>query len=255
MVCSILYKQGSTDDIFGTTNAIIFDVKVTQRGLWFIWQMPVSSPVTPFIILMGSFFYSCCVPFHITSAPEIYQKRITDILDNQDGTAESIDDILIFGLNVEKHAQKLNQVLHKVKKSGVWLSKDKCHIHQSDIQSQIRSEPFVTLLLQPTWQRWGLLCGTFLSHLSTVTKPMTALLKSTSIWLWDPHQEESFLKAKNVIISSSFLCFNVSTDASRPRYGNGAALFQNHEGQLKPAAFSWDITLLTDHKPLVSLNT
>ena len=73
------------------------------------------------------------VPFGITSAPEIFPKKMTDLLDNQAGTKACMDDILIYGANVEEHDHRLNEVLDKVKKVGLQLNRDKCHIPQCKI--------------------------------------------------------------------------------------------------------------------------
>ena len=49
---------------------------------------------------MGIFCFSR-LPFGITSTPEMFQKKMTDILDNQDGAEACTDDILIFGSTTE----------------------------------------------------------------------------------------------------------------------------------------------------------
>ena len=99
------------------------------------YQLPLekeSSKLTMFITLMGRFCFQR-VPFGITLAPEIFQKKMTDLLDNQDGAEACMDDILIYGANVEEHDRRLNEVLDKEKKAGLQLNRDKCHICQSEI--------------------------------------------------------------------------------------------------------------------------
>ena len=115
------------------TGAKVFSTLDAANGFY---QLPLdedSSKLTTFITPMGRFCFRR-LPFGINSAPEIFQKKMTDILDNQDGAEACMDDILIFGSTIEEHDRRLNQVLEKVTKSGLQLNKEKCCFRQSEIQ-------------------------------------------------------------------------------------------------------------------------
>ena len=84
--------------------------------------------------------------------------------------------------------------------------------------------------------------GKFVFDLSTIMKPMTDLLKSTSVLSWGPDQQDSFEKVKTLICSSPTLAYYdkdkptiVSSDASS--YGLGSVLLQEHPEGIKPVAF------------------
>lgn len=72
------------------------------------WQIPlhVSKSLTIFITAFTQYCF-CHLPFGITSASEIFQKRVK-------GACCFMDDILIFGLIQEEHDHKLCEVLQTI---------------------------------------------------------------------------------------------------------------------------------------------
>ena len=66
------------------------------------------------------------VPFGITSAPEYFQRKISEVLTGLDGIVCLIDDILVYGNTEEQHDQRLKAALSKISNAGLTLSKEKC---------------------------------------------------------------------------------------------------------------------------------
>ncbi|UYV66509.1 K02A2.6-like [Cordylochernes scorpioides] len=66
------------------------------------------------------------LPSGIPSAPEHFQKRISQILEGLEGTLCHMDDILVYGSCQEEHDKILEAVLTRLSKSGLTLNKDKC---------------------------------------------------------------------------------------------------------------------------------
>ncbi|UYV80871.1 K02A2.6-like [Cordylochernes scorpioides] len=92
------------------------------------WQIPLSSEssaLTTFITPFGRFRFKR-LPFGNSSAPEIFQKRMGQILEGLEGTLCHMDDILVYGSCQEEHDKRLETVLAKLFKSGLTLNKDKC---------------------------------------------------------------------------------------------------------------------------------
>ena len=92
------------------------------------WQIPLdseSSTLTTFITPFGRYCFKR-LPFGITSAPEIFQRKMTELLGDLPGTEVIMDDILVHGSNMESYDEHLNAVLDRIRKSGLKLNKDKC---------------------------------------------------------------------------------------------------------------------------------
>ena len=73
------------------------------------------------------------MPFGINSAPEIFQKRMTQAFDGLSGVKTIADDILIWGRNKAEHNHRLEQVLERSRKAGRKLNRSKIKIMTPDV--------------------------------------------------------------------------------------------------------------------------
>ena len=83
--------------------------------------------ITPF----GRYPFNC-LPFGITSAPEMFQFKMNEFLKGLEGVVVYMDDILVYGSNMKR----LSKVLHILKENGLKLDDSKCHYHQSESMSK-----------------------------------------------------------------------------------------------------------------------
>ena len=88
--------------------------------------------MTTFITPHGRYCFRK-LPFGISSAPELYQHRMSQILSGPDTVLCHIDDVLIYGSTTEEHDTYLRAVLSRLQKAGVTLNADKCLFSQTSI--------------------------------------------------------------------------------------------------------------------------
>ena len=74
------------------------------------------------------------VPFGISSAPEHFQKRMSQILSGLEGVVCLMDDVPVFGSTQNQHEQRLKEVLHRIKEAGVTLNPSKCKFAKSELK-------------------------------------------------------------------------------------------------------------------------
>lgn len=69
------------------------------------WQIPLSeesSLLTKFITPFGRYAFNC-LPFGISSAPEHFQRRMSQMLENCEGVVCHADDILVYSEDMQQH--------------------------------------------------------------------------------------------------------------------------------------------------------
>ena len=103
-----------------------------NSGFWQIEMTPESFKLTTFITPFGRFKFNR-LPFGITSAPEHFQRRMSQILAGMEGAVCLIDDILVYGSTKAEHDHRLLAVLKKIEEAGLTLNKDKCRFSVTSI--------------------------------------------------------------------------------------------------------------------------
>lgn len=111
--------------------ATIFSKLDALGGFYQIPLHPSSCELTTFITPKGRYCFRR-VPFGITSAPEIFQKKMTESLDGLGGIEVIIDDILVYGKTREEHDKHLDALLERIHHSGLKLNRDKCEFRKSE---------------------------------------------------------------------------------------------------------------------------
>ena len=222
-----------------------------NSGFWQIPLAPASSLLTTFITPFGRYRFNR-LPFGISSAPEHFQRRMSEALAGLSGTVCMMDDILIHGSTCEEHDQRL----------GMTLNADKCTFAQTSVKflghvvdgQGIWPEPDkVTAVVQfatPTSvgdvRRFlGMVnqLSKFSPNLAEHTQPLRELLGKDRTWVWEDAQKLAIERVKKMLVANPVLALfdpnletTLSADASS--YGLGAVLLQKQaSGNLQPVAF------------------
>ena len=88
------------------------------------WQIPLSHKsrlLTTFITPFGCYCFNK-LPSGISSAPEHFQNRMSNILKGINGVVCQMDNVLVFGSTKEEHDARLTDVLKRIANAGVTLN-------------------------------------------------------------------------------------------------------------------------------------
>ena len=125
-----VHPLSRVDDILEQlSGARVFSKLDAKRGFW---QIPLSRLLTTFVTPYGRYCFNK-LPFGISSAPELFQKRMSSILEGLEGVICLIDDVLIYGKDREEHNSRLTAVLIRIQTAGVTLNREKCEFGKSSL--------------------------------------------------------------------------------------------------------------------------
>ena len=226
------------------------------------WQIPLESDsqlLTTFMTPHGRFAFKR-VPFGISSAPEIFQRKMTKLLEGLDGVEVIMDDILVHGRTIEEHDERLRKCIQRINEVGLRLNWKKCQFRMTSLtyfgcvvsNEGIKPDPDKVSAIQdlepPTSQtELRSILGMFhylgkFVNLADKLKPLTELLQADRAWTWGPSQDIAFQEAKKLVCTAPTLAYydqnkptTVSADASS--FGLGGVLLQLHKDGMKPVAF------------------
>ena len=239
------------------------------------YQVPLhedSRDLTAFITHEGLFRF-CRVPYGLASAPSAFQKMMATILKGMPGVQAYLDDLIIYGKDVESHNRHLRAVLAALKDAGLELNKDKCHFNRKSLpflrhvvtaEGLLPDDGHVSAILNAPAPKDATTLRSFLGltswyskfvpHYSSLVEGMRACLRSEQDFEWTDAAQQAFEQVKKHIANSPALAMFdpalptlVSTDASD--YGLGAVLAQIHPDQTeRTVAFASRSLTATERK-------
>ena len=227
------------------------------------FQIPLAKDaqnLTTFLTPFGRFRFKR-LPMGVNIAPEIYQRKMSTLLDGLDGVIVYMDDILIFGETEKLHDEVLKKVLSIISRVGLKLNKEKCIFNATEVEflghtigkfgisvSSSKVETINELLPPKNVKELQRFLGMvnfltkYISNAQVILAPLNQLLRKDVAWIWDHVQKGAFERIKLMLSEAPILSFFdpkkptiVNADASS--YGMGGVLLQKHEGIWRPVAF------------------
>ena len=240
--------------------ARVFTVLDVCKGFWHVELEEESSSFnTPF----GRYRWKR-MPFGISSAPEVIQRRMHELIEGLMGVEVVADDFVVVGFGdtreeaVKDHDKNLDKFLRRCAARGIQLNSSKVNLRKMEVpfighvatDKGLRVDPTkvqaIKEMPQPTdvpevRRLLGMVqyLAKFLPHLSDVTKPLRDLTQKDVEWAWDQLQQEAFRKLKEALSNTPVLRYynlaqEVTIQCDASQFGLGAVLFQ--EGQ--PVAYA-----------------
>ena len=106
------YTMPSVETTMGRiSNGTVFTKLDANSGFYQIELAPECRKLTTFITPLGRYVFKR-LPYGISSAPELYQKRLDKILKDCDNTVCHMDDIIL-STNPEEHSTRLRKILRQ----------------------------------------------------------------------------------------------------------------------------------------------
>lgn len=137
-----------------------------------------------------------------------------------------LDDIVVYGNTLEQHLQRVDEVLGKIKESGLKLKPGKCHLLQESVNflGHVVSKDGVLpsadkvakILLWPcpesvTGVRQFLGMASyyrrFIKDFSSIANPLVKLTKKESDFVWDSQCENSFQTLKQILAGPEIMAY------------------------------------------------
>lgn len=203
------------------------------------------------------------LPFGISAAPAIFQRFMETMLSGITGVCAYLDDVIISGKDATEHAERLEEVLKRLRNYNLRLGKNKCcfavrqvfflghRIDETGVHTNEEKVRAITDAPAPNCKQalqsfLGMLAfyDRFLKNRATVASCLYQLLQKDATWRWETKHQEAFDKLKALLLSQTVLAHYdeqkellVSCDASP--YGIGAVLSQrDDQNREAPIAFA-----------------
>lgn len=236
-----------------------------KNGYWPVKLDKGSSTLTTFNTSFGCYKWTR-MPFGISPAGEIFQRRLDQAIEGLDGVRTVADDLLIIGNSesvadaVKDHEIKLEALVGRCCERGI-----KLHVNETKISLKKTSMPYIGHLLTSdrvkadpskveaisnltkppdvSGVRWILrmtnYLAKFLPNLSDISEPLQQLIRKKNDFSWSKIHDKAFENIKKLVSSLPLLKYYepdkplaLQCDASEK--GLGASLLQDR----KPIAYA-----------------
>ena len=243
--------------------AKVFTKLDVRHGFWHVSLDEESSYLTTFNTPFGRYRWKR-MPFGIASAPEVFQRKMHELIEGLPSVEVVADDFVVVGYGETQqdadrdHDKNLKAFLELCQKRNVTLNSEKINLRQPEVTfighiataDGLRVDPekvrAIVDMPCPTDKKGiqrllGLVqyLSKFLPNLTELTKPLRDLTQQDTPWTWDTPQQTALDDVKQAVTTTPVLRYynlkeEVTLQCDASQSGLGAALLQN--GQ--PVAFA-----------------
>ncbi len=231
----------------------VFSVIDMKDSFWQVALDEESSRLCTFSSPLGGRYSFARLPFGVSCAPEVLQKRNTQLFGDIPGVNVVFDDIIIAGETERDHDGSMRAVLERARKHNVRFNKDKIQYKVAQVKyvghvmsaEGLRPDPekvraIVDMPTPTCAQDLSRFLGManylsrYVPNYSSITQPLRPLLKDDVNWAWAASHDAAFGRVKQLIASAPVLRFFdpakpvlIQTDASST--GLGSCLLQDEQ--------------------------
>ena len=192
-----------------------------NSGYWQLKLDEESSNLCTFNTPFGRYRF-LRVPFGIVSASEIFQRVMSQMVEDIAGSEAIMDDIVVWGKDQAEHDMRLKQVMDKAKACGLNFNKGKCKFWQNQIScvghvlsgEGLKADPEKIRAVQDmkwpqsqrelmTFLRFIRYLKNFMPSMADISAPLRKLTEKDVEWKWTETEENSFNKLKKLATAST----------------------------------------------------
>ena len=129
------YPMKTIEDILlEIPEAKVFSKLDAASGYWQIKLSPESQKLCTFNTPLGRYSFTR-LPYGLKSAGKVYQRFVSNMVQDIEGCEAIVDDIFICGKDIEEHDKRLKQVLDRIREHNMKLNRvlEKCEFRKSSI--------------------------------------------------------------------------------------------------------------------------
>ena len=200
-----------------------FTIQNAHYGFWHIPLDEASSMLTTFNSLFGRYRWKW-LPFGISSAPEVFQRKMHEVIEGLRGIEVVANDFIVVGDGdteeqaIEDHDTNLEAFLKHCTEHNLWLNLAKMCLWLPEVPfighvataNGLQVDPHkvkAILDMPPPGDVAGVrrilgfvqYLSKFMPHLSDMTKPLRDLTQKDTTWTWGPNQQAAFEKLKKAV--------------------------------------------------------
>ena len=253
--------QDCLDAVAGSNLFSTFDL---TSGYFQIKVKESVIPKTAFVCKYGHFEMTR-MPFGLSNSASTFQRTMELCLQTLqwETCLIYIDDIIVFGKDLDQHMQRVEEVLTRLRDAGLKLKADKSHLLQEEVVflghvvSGAGVKPNPTNIAKIVdWPKpktakqirqlvaMGSYYRRYIKGFASMVRPMVDLTKKGRRFVWDAACDEAFTKLKKSLVSADVMGYPLNEggdfilDVDASDVGIGGVLHQVQQGKEKVIAYA-----------------